>query len=244
VTPGMTAVLSVAVDSTLPVSYQWYQGLTGDTANPIPGATASSYTTPVLWATQEYWVRLSSGCGVVDSGTAAVTVVGSCTAPAAPLLMAPANIPIGTQYYTVSWSDTSPDDRYELQEATAPDFSDALTIQVVGTDILLTHTPPAVTYYYYRVRAVAMCNGAPYPSAWSNVDHTCVNTNSPEPADLDNSGYVSVEDLLIMAEWLAGNLDGDFWPDLNEDGSVNAADVDWLLHFLHGTFKRAPGGKE
>ena len=244
VTPGLTATLSVAVESTLPVGYQWYQGLTGDTTNPIPGATAPAYMTPALWANQEYWVRISGGCGTLDSATATVAVVGSCAAPAAPLLMAPANIPFGTEYYTVSWSDTSPDDRYELQEATAPDFSDALTIPVVGTDILLTHTPPAVTYYYYRVRAVALCNGAPYPSAWSNVDHTCVNTNSPEPADLDNSGYVSIEDLVIMTEWLAGNLDGDFWPDLNGDGAVNAADVDWLLHFLNGTFKRAPGGKE
>ncbi len=244
VTPGLTATLSVAVESTLPVSYQWYQGLTGDTAIPIPGATAPSYMTPLLWANQEYWVRVSGGCGTLDSATATVTVVGSCATPGAPLLMAPANIPIGTEYYTVSWSDTSPDDRYELQEATAPDFSDALTVQVVGTDILLTHTPPAVTYYYYRVRAVALCNGALYPSVWSNVDHTCVNTHSPEPADLDHSGYVSIEDLVILAEWLAGNLEGAFWPDLNEDGAVNAADVDWLLHFLNGTFKRAPGGKE
>ena len=244
VTPGMTATLNVAAESTLPVSYQWYQGLTGDTANPIPGATTASYTTPVLWANQEYWVRLSSGCGMADSATATITLVGSCVAPAAPLLMAPANIPIGTEYYTVSWSDTSPDDRYELQEDTSPDFAAPLTIQVVGTDILLTHTPPAVTYYYYRVRAVSQCNGALYPSAWSNIDHTCVNTHSPEPADLDRSGYVSVEDLVIMANWLSGNLEGDFRPDLDEDGIIGAADLDWLLHFLSGTFKRAPGGKE
>jgi hypothetical protein len=144
----------------------------------------------------------------------------------------------------VSWSDTSPDDRYELQEANSPDFTDVTTFQMVGTDILLSHLPPSVTYYYYRVRAVSLCNGVAFPSAWSNVDHTCVDTNSPEPADIDGSGYVSVEDLMLLADWLAGNFEAEIRADLNKDGVINAVDVDWLVHFLQGTFKTAPGGKE
>lgn len=74
VTSGQTAILSVAADSPTPLSYQWYLGISPDTANPIPGATGASYTTPALEATASYWVRVSNDCGPSDSGTATVTV--------------------------------------------------------------------------------------------------------------------------------------------------------------------------
>src|SRR5262249_1621800 len=43
---GQSHTLSVtAAAGTAPYSYQWYTGASGDTSNPIPGATSSSYTT-------------------------------------------------------------------------------------------------------------------------------------------------------------------------------------------------------
>ena len=46
-----SVTLMVAASGSGTLSYQWYQGATGNTANSISGATSSSYTTPVLSAT-------------------------------------------------------------------------------------------------------------------------------------------------------------------------------------------------
>ena len=74
VTSGQSATLTVAATSGSPLSYQWYQGVSGTTTTPISGATASSYTTPALVASANYWVRVSNTSGGVNSATAGLTV--------------------------------------------------------------------------------------------------------------------------------------------------------------------------
>jgi len=69
---GQTATLSVTASGTSP-SYQWYQGSSGTTTTPV-GGNSSSYTTPVLTFSQNYWVRASNGCGTDDSITVTITV--------------------------------------------------------------------------------------------------------------------------------------------------------------------------
>jgi hypothetical protein len=71
---GQTATLSVVANGTAPLSYQWYQGASGITTNPLAGATSSSYTTPALTTTTSYWVKVSNVVGPVDSSTATITV--------------------------------------------------------------------------------------------------------------------------------------------------------------------------
>jgi hypothetical protein len=78
---GQTASMWVGASGTTPFSYQWYQGSSGDTSNPIPGAIADIYTTPSLTQTKTYWVRVTNSCGFVDSATAIITMADSCTAP-------------------------------------------------------------------------------------------------------------------------------------------------------------------
>jgi hypothetical protein len=70
---GKTATLSVAPTGTSAFKYQWFQGHSGSTAFPIAGATSASYTTPALTGPGEYWVRVYSPCGSIDSQTAAIT---------------------------------------------------------------------------------------------------------------------------------------------------------------------------
>ncbi len=75
ITSGQSTTLTVAAIGTAPLAYQWYTGLSGDTANPIAGATNASFTTPALTATTSYWVRASNGAVPdADSQTATVTV--------------------------------------------------------------------------------------------------------------------------------------------------------------------------
>jgi sugar lactone lactonase YvrE len=71
---GETATLSVSALGEAPLAYQWYQGLSGDTSKPIAGATGSSYTTPALTASANYWVRISNAKGHADSDSALVLV--------------------------------------------------------------------------------------------------------------------------------------------------------------------------
>jgi len=77
---GQTATLSVTASGTSPIAYQWYLGASGDTASPLPGATAASLTTAPLTATTSFWVSVSNACGASDSAAATVTVAASSPA--------------------------------------------------------------------------------------------------------------------------------------------------------------------
>lgn len=80
---GQTATMTVAATGTAPLSYQWYQGSSPSTTNPISGATSASYTTPALTGSTNYWVQVSNSSGTADSNTATITVVTSLTIGAA-----------------------------------------------------------------------------------------------------------------------------------------------------------------
>ncbi|HEX6097447.1 MAG TPA: hypothetical protein VF432_14050 [Thermoanaerobaculia bacterium] len=70
---GASTTLTVSATGTAPLSYQWYRGTTGNTGNPIAGATTSSLTVSPT-TTSSYWVRVTNACGGVNSNTATVAV--------------------------------------------------------------------------------------------------------------------------------------------------------------------------
>lgn len=80
VSSGNSASMSVGAFGS-PLSYQWYQGNSGDTSNAVGGATAAVFTTEALTQTTSYWVRVTNAATgeVRDSDTVTVTVI---TAPA------------------------------------------------------------------------------------------------------------------------------------------------------------------
>lgn len=102
---GSTATFSVSAAGTSP-TYQWYAGISGDTANPVSGATSNSFTTPALSTTTTYWARVSNAVGTANSNAATATVI---TPPA--ITTHPASVTINsgtTTTFTVSASGTSP----------------------------------------------------------------------------------------------------------------------------------------
>jgi hypothetical protein len=70
---GQTATLSVVAQGAGTLSYQWYEGVSGDTTTPV-GTNSADFTTPALSANTSYWVRVSGDFGSVDSNTTTVTI--------------------------------------------------------------------------------------------------------------------------------------------------------------------------
>jgi hypothetical protein len=57
------------------LSYQWYEGFSGDTSTPVSGRTGSYFGLRAdLPGTFHYWVRIANDLGLVDSVTVLVTV--------------------------------------------------------------------------------------------------------------------------------------------------------------------------
>ena len=153
---------SVGVVATGATSYQWFRASSGDPSNPVSGGTG-----PVLTSTinnvgpTSFWVRVTNECGSTNSNT--VTVTTEC-GPRVPVLSAPPTAPSASSY-PITWNGSSQRDaKYELQEATKSDFSDAQTFQITSqvagaTTRTFSHTVTADTRYYYRVHAAPICGG-------------------------------------------------------------------------------------
>jgi hypothetical protein len=154
-----TAAMSVTAIGTAPLSYQWYIGASGVTTSPIGGATGSSFTTPTLTSTTNYWVRVSNAFGVANSATATVTVVTSATITAHPLHQTVAAgqnasftvAAIGAPAPTYQWQVSTDGISWANLTNTAP-------YSGTGTSTLtVTATTPSLNKR--RVRAVATNSG-------------------------------------------------------------------------------------
>lgn len=74
VASGRQAFLSLGVAGTSPLTFQWFEGATGDTTRPL-GPNSSFLATPSLTSSTSFWVRVVNACGSADSDAASVTVV-------------------------------------------------------------------------------------------------------------------------------------------------------------------------
>ncbi|MGE9295293.1 MAG: SdiA-regulated domain-containing protein, partial [Puniceicoccales bacterium] len=76
---GGVGYLKIAASGTPAPTIQWFQGESGDTSNPIEGATAATFITPNLNDTTSFWARVSNSAGSVDTETVVVSVVPAVT---------------------------------------------------------------------------------------------------------------------------------------------------------------------
>jgi len=155
IAPGASATLTVVAAGTAPISYQWYTGTSGNTANPIAGATNASVTVSPA-ATTSYWVRVSNSCNPTgnNSTTAVVTVSANC--PAATITTQPASVsaPIGTAAtLKVVATVTGTTIHYQWYKGAKGDLSTK-----VGTDsdTFITGTVNVTASYW--VRLTSACN--------------------------------------------------------------------------------------
>jgi uncharacterized protein YjiK len=78
-TSGKATTLLVRAGGSPAPRLQWYQGNSGDTSNPVSGATSEVFLTPTLTANTSFWCRATIGANSVDSATATVTIVPGVT---------------------------------------------------------------------------------------------------------------------------------------------------------------------
>jgi formylglycine-generating enzyme required for sulfatase activity/PKD repeat protein len=139
----------------------------------IVSSTSRSFAHTVGATTTYYYrVRARDDCGGTTYtsawSTSDTTAVSPCATPAAPVTSAPASASPG-QNYTVSWTATSPDPAYEVQQATNAAFTGAATFAQTATSKVFNNAPAGNTTYYYRARALNACGGTTYYSPWSNT---------------------------------------------------------------------------
>lgn len=154
---GSSTTLSVAAAGTSK-SYQWYQGLSGDTSQPV-GTSSSQFTTPMLTATTRYWVRVSAACGTpVNSNSAIVTVP----------LPAPTNLnalKVSSTTIQLTWTNATGAAKYEVWARSGSTTFSMLTNNAQSGWI---HTGIPGKTYVYKVYAVDLDNGSTSPA--SNLD--------------------------------------------------------------------------
>lgn len=71
VRPGTSTTLSVTTTGDL-LSFQWYQGASGDVST-LVGTNSVRFDTPPIDRPMSYWVRVSNACGSVSSSSATVS---------------------------------------------------------------------------------------------------------------------------------------------------------------------------
>jgi fibronectin type 3 domain-containing protein len=148
---GGTATLSVAATDATLLTYQWYLGPSGNTSNPISGATSSSYTTPALTQTTSYWVRVINSCGSASSNTVTITIAVTPVGPPFP----PKNVSASDGTYfdrvEVTWAASTGADFYTVYRTTSLSRRARKTVLGTASGTLFNDTTavPKTTYYYY-----------------------------------------------------------------------------------------------
>jgi len=150
VSSGQPTQLSVSTTGGGALSYQWYEGASGNITTPVPGGTNRTLTvTPS--ATTSYWVRISATCGTTDSNAATVMVCNPLQ-----ILSPPADevVVIGNTATLTATAAGSGPLSYQWYEGTT-----GTTTNPVGTDAPTFTTPPVYDGRSYWVRVTDTCNG-------------------------------------------------------------------------------------
>ncbi len=144
---NQTATLTVAANGEGTLTYQWFQGQSGDVSHPV-GTDSTSYTTPQLQSTTSYWVEVSNDFGSVNSNTATITVTilpPVCGPP--PLSLQPTGASL-----TISANVTCIDPQGEAL-TTVVNWGDNTSTTVQGGLVNLNHTYAQAGAYTVNVVA-------------------------------------------------------------------------------------------
>jgi hypothetical protein len=130
----------------------------GSTVLSQTGLSGTSFTlfSPLLNNTVYYWRMNATNAGGTSGWTSSRSFTTVVPAPAAPVLVSPANASTGVSVLpSVAWSLSSGATSYGLQVSTDPTFASTVVNQagLTGTSYTLTTTLLNNTLYYWRMNA-------------------------------------------------------------------------------------------
>lgn len=207
---GGSATLTV-VAAGAGLTYQWYEGQSGDTSNPVAGAMGATFTTPALTGNGRYWVRVANAAGTVDSQDVLVVIAGPPTIVAQPFsgdvlrtsdsvtlhVVVESGVPVTYQWYEGKPGDTG----VPIPDAT-------------GSRLVVTMLRTAD--YWVRVTNShgSTDSTAARVSAWSSLDvSTSAHPFSSRSLAYGNGRYVmtGIAPGLSMAGGVQTSPDGNTW---------------------------------
>lgn len=185
-------LLEVEATGDATLTYQWYLGETGDTSQPIDGATASTYQTPALTESTSYWVRVTNELGSDDSYTIELTVQTPPT-----ITQQPTGTTIDMGAYlkreiTVEGYNLS----YQWYEGYAGDISQPIPYETESTLSIFPDTP-GTFYYWLRVSndaghtdsvTIAITVNPIYPQITSQPQDATIYTGSSKSVSVSTTG--------------------------------------------------------
>jgi hypothetical protein len=187
VNSGGSTTLTVLATGSTPLTYQWYEGASGTTTNPV-GTNSASFLTPALTATTSYWVKVTNSVNTTgaNSNTATVTIrqpAAITTHPASTSI----NSGLTTTLSVVATGDAPL--TYQWYQGAS-----GVTTTPVGTNSA-SYTTPALnvtTSYWVKVTNIANTTGAFSTEATVTVVAPVaptIITASPLPTGLLGSSY-------------------------------------------------------
>jgi len=195
ITSGQQTTLTVSATGTPNLTYQWYQGTSGNTAQPINGATSTSVTVQP-GSNTSYWVRVTSstaqGC-YADSAAVTVTV---CQLPVITTNPQPQPYPTSTYSRYISVVATGSGLQYHWYEGLK-----GVTTTPVGTNASQIAITPGVTKYYW-VRVSNACGSVDSDAALQSVAPTV--SVSPDPTICSGTTAtlsVSASGTMLSYQW-------------------------------------------
>jgi len=147
---------------------------TSASAPHVAGAAVLIWSANPGYSMQNVWNHLTS-TAIDDTGEPGLDNytghgrLNLCLEPIIPVASSPLRAESG-QHYEVSWTETTRDRIYEVQEDESPGFGNPVIWTVHNSESWsFSHSVVDPTIYYYRVRAKETCSGLERLSSWSNV---------------------------------------------------------------------------
>ena len=223
---GVQTSLSVVPGGTGPFTYQWFNGASGNTSSPIPGATSSTVAITLNAAgSAQYWVRVGHQCDAATVNSATATVTASCASPT--ITTNPGSVSIGagqsTQLQVIAAGAGL---SYQWFQGASGNTSQP----VGGNSNRLTVSPGTTTQYWVRVSGSC---GTPVNSAAATVTVRpveCIRPSiSTQPADQTvNAGQAATLTIAFSSgasvKWYRGNI-GDRSQQIGTAASVSTGAV-------------------
>jgi hypothetical protein len=152
---GATRTLGVTLTGKSPFTYQWYEGTSADTSNPLPGQTFSTFITDPITETKSYWVQVKNCSGQNTANSPTITVTAQeCILPVITVQPQSKRIAPGTStQLSVGFLDGTTPLSFEWYEGVRGNTS-----KRVGTNSATFTTPTLNVQTSYWVR-LKNCNG-------------------------------------------------------------------------------------